>query len=278
MNKILVPVDFSQHSEFALEVAAAYAKAYKAEILVLHMMGLADSIFIKDESQGVAEAVFHMKLAEKQFATFLDKPFLEGITVTETVQNYKVFEEVNDLAVAEGVDLVIMGSHGAKGLKEEFVGSNTERVVRTSEVPVLVIKGNEQTTLPKRVVFACDFKEENVKAYRDAIPFFEQLEVKIDLVYVNLPADRFRSTKEIEERMAAFMDIAEFGTPMHKDDLVIINAYSIESGLYDYAAKVGADALAMPTHGRRGLSHFFNGSIAERLANHSKFPVFTFKL
>lgn len=278
MKKILVPVDFSEHSEYALEVAATFAKAHKAEILVLHMMGLADSIFIKEESQGIAEAVFHMKLAEKQFATFLDKPFLEGITVTETVQNYKVFEEVNDLALEQGIDLVIMGSHGARGLKEEFVGSNTERVVRTSEVPVLVVKGNEEMVLPKRVVFACDFKKENVKAYRTAIPFLEDLDVKIDLVYVNLPADRFRSSKEIEERMEAFMKIAEFGTLLHADDLVITNGYSIENGLYEYAQKVGADALAMPTHGRRGLSHFFNGSIAERVANHSKLPVFTFKM
>lgn len=278
MNKILVPVDFSQHSEYALEVAAAFAKAYNAEILVLHMMGLADSIFSKDESQEVAEAVYHMKLAEKQFATFLDKPYLEGVSISETVQNYKIFEEINDLALEQGVDLVIMGSHGAKGLKEEFVGSNTERVVRTSEVPVLVVKGNEETTLPKRVLFACDFKEESVKAYRDAIPFFEELDVKINLVYINLPADRFRSSKEIEDRMEEFMHIAEFGTPLHKEDLVIVNGYSIESGLYEYATKVGADALAIPTHGRRGLSHFFNGSIAEAIANHSKLPVFTFKM
>lgn len=278
MNKILVPVDFSKHSEYALEVAAAFAKAYKAEIVVLHMMGLADSIFAKDESQEVAEAVYHMKLAEKQFATFLDKPYLEGVSISETVQNYKIFEEINDLALEQGVDLVIMGSHGAKGLKEEFVGSNTERVVRTSEVPVLVVKGNDEASLPKRVLYACDFKEESVKAYRDAIPFFEELEVKIDLVYVNLPTDRFRSSKEIEERMEEFMNIAEFGTPLHKEDLVIINGYTIESALYEYASKVGADALAIPTHGRRGLSHFFRGSIAEAIANHSKLPVFTFKM
>lgn len=278
MNKILVPVDFSKHSEYALEVAAAFAKAHKAEILVLHMMGLADSVFIKDETKGVAEAVFHMKLAEKQFASFLEKPYLEGIKITETVQNYKIFEEINDLAVSKGVDLVIMGSHGAKGLREEFVGSNTERVVRTSDVPVLVVKDNEASKMPKHIVFACDFKKDNVRAYRNAIPFLEGLGAKIDLVYVNLPADRFRSSKDIEERMEEFMDIAEFGKPLHKDDLVITNGYSIEEGIYEYAQKVGADALAIPTHGRRGLSHFFNGSIAESLANHSKLPVYTFKM
>lgn len=278
MNKILVPVDFSKHSEYALMTAATYAKAHKAEILVLHMMGLSDSIFNKNKDQEVAEAVYHMKLAEKQFKTFLDKDYLEGITITETVQNYKIFEEVNNLAQEQAIDLVVMGSHGAKGLREEFVGSNTERVVRTSEVPVLVVKDQGGKSIPKRVVFACDFKTENVQAYRNAILFFEKLGTKIDLVYVNLPADRFRSSKEIEERMSDFMKIAEFGKPIHIDDLVIINGYSIESGLYEYAAKVGADALSLPTHGRRGLSHFFKGSVAESIANHASLPVFTFKI
>lgn len=278
MNKILVPVDFSQHSEYALEVAAAFAKAYDAQILVLHMMGLKDSIFARDEGQEIAEAVYHMKLAEKQFETFLDKPYMKGITVTETVQNYKIFEEINDLALEQDVDLVVMGSHGARGLKEEFVGSNTERVVRTSKIPVLVVKGNEVTTLPKRVVFACDFKKENIPAYRNAIPFFENLGVKIDLVYVNLPADRFRSTTELEKRMAEFMAIAEFGNPIHQEDLIIINGYTIESALYDYAKKVHADALAIPTHGHRGITHFFKGSIAEAIANHAAMPVFTFMM
>lgn len=278
MKKILVPVDFSMHSEYALETASAFAKAHNAEIILLHMLGLSDSLLPKDESEGVNQAVFHMKLAEKQFETFLDKPYLKGITVTEVVQNYKIFQEINDLATEQSVDLIIMGSHGVKGMREEFVGSNTEKVVRSSSVPVLVVKNKMDAVIPKNIVFACDFKLENVKAYREAIPLFEEMEARIHLVYVNLPTDRFKSSKEIEETMAAFMRAAEFGTELHQEDLVIVNGYTIESGLYEYAEKVGADALAMPTHGRKGLAHFFAGSVAENIANHSTLPVFTFKM
>ena len=278
MKKILVPVDFSMHSEYALETASAFAKAHNAEILVLHMMGLSDSILTKDEGEGVAQAVFHMKLAEKQFKEFRDKPYMKGITVTEEVQNYKVFQDVNELASQHNVDLIVMGSHGVKGLREEFVGSNTEKVVRSSTIPVLVVKEKMTSFIPKNVVFACDFKLENIKAYRDAIPLFEEMEARIHLVYVNLPTDRFKSSKEIEETMAAFMRAAEFGTELNQEDLVIVNGYTIESGLYEYAEKVGADALAMPTHGRKGLAHFFAGSVAENIANHSTLPVFTFKM
>ncbi len=278
MKKILVPVDFSTQSENALEMASAFAKAYNAEILVLHMMGLTDAVFIQEEGDNVAQAVYHMKLAQKQFLTFLDKPYLDGVKVTEIVQNYKIFEEINNLAKEQQIDLIVMGSHGTKGLREEFVGSNTEKVVRTSEIPVLVIKDKVGDYMPQNIVFACDFKTENVTAYREAIPLFEKLEARVHLVYINLPADRFRSSKEIEEDMSSFMRLAEFGKPLHQDDLLIVNGYSIESGLYEYAKKVNADALAIPTHGRKGLSHFFRGSVAEALVNHSKMPVFTFKI
>lgn len=278
MKKILVPVDFSMHSEYALETASAFAKAHNAEILVLHMMGLSDSILTKDEGEGVAQAVFHMKLAEKQFETFLDKPYLKGIKVTENVQNYKDFQEINDLATEQGVDLIIMGSHGVKGIREEFVGSNTEKVVRNSQIPVFVIKEVSNTPIPTNIVFACDFQTENIKAYREAIPLFEEMGARIHLVYVNLPTDRFKSSKEIEAFMSDFMKQAEFGTALHQEDLVIVNGYTIESALYEYASKVNADALAIPTHGRKGLAHFFMGSIAESLVNHAKLPVFTFKM
>ena len=60
-----------------------------------------------------------------------------------------------------GIDLIVMGSHGASGLKEMFVGSNAEKVVRTSDVPVLVIKNEHRSFNVSDFVFASDFKNDN---------------------------------------------------------------------------------------------------------------------
>lgn len=91
MKKILVPVDFSEHSEYALEVAASIAKQNDAELLVVHMMGLSESVVNKNESKEIMEAMYYMKLAQKRFANFLDKDYLKGLKVTDMVHNYKVF-------------------------------------------------------------------------------------------------------------------------------------------------------------------------------------------
>ncbi|MFT4830588.1 MAG: nucleotide-binding universal stress UspA family protein, partial [Psychroserpens sp.] len=124
MKKLLVPVDFSKFSEYALEVAASLAKRYNAEITVFHMLGISESVFVANEAAEMAEAKYYMNMAKDKFTTFLDKGYLKGIKITEVIQNYKVFSEINELAKEMDIDLIIMGSHGSKGFSEFFVGSN----------------------------------------------------------------------------------------------------------------------------------------------------------
>ncbi len=75
MKGILIPVDFSEHSEYALEVAALMAKKIEADLFILHMLGLSEAIFTKNESQEFMQAQYYMKLAKKRFDSFLDKPY-----------------------------------------------------------------------------------------------------------------------------------------------------------------------------------------------------------
>lgn len=278
MKKILVPVDFSQHSEYAMEVAAIIAKRQNTEIIAVHMMGLSDAVLTKDESKEVFEAVYYMKLAEKRFAEFLDKDYLEGIKVTDAVHNYKNFSELNDLALEFEADLIVMGSHGSSGLKEVFVGSNTEKVVRTSEIPVLVIKHRIENFNPQLGVFACDFLENSIGAYQRAQKLFDVLGIKMQRLYVNLAGD-FRSTREIEKRILHFLKSAGEENPLEILNKVIqYNEYSVEAGIFGYSQVSNADIIALPTHGRQGLAHFFSGSIGEDVVNHSNLPVMTFKV
>lgn len=278
MKKILVPVDFSEYSEYAMEVAASLAKNNDAEIVVLHMMGLTDAVVTKDESKQVFEAMYYMKLAEKRFSNFLDKDYLKGIKITDTVQNYKVFSEVNSVAREFEADCIVMGSHGSSGLSEIFVGSNTEKVVRNSEVPVLVIKERRKGFSMKHAVFACDFKEENIGAFNSAMEFFDSQGVNVTLLYVNLPNEKFRSSKEIETRVREFLIQSGPNGMDRIDDVVYYSDYSVEDGVFNYANKINADIISLPTHGRSGLAHFFSGSIGEDLVNHAKIPVVTFKI
>ena len=277
MKKIIVPIDFSEHSEYALETAAVFARKYNAEIIALHMLELSNAVISSAESAMEAETVFYLKLAEKKFEEFLDKDFLEGLNVTPIVKHFKVFSEVSEVAKEHDVDLIIMGSQGSSGLKEVLVGSNTEKVVRYSNVPVLVVKHSPILMEIEDVVFACDFSEDAIKPYLNAGKMFEGLGARIHLVHVNLPDSRFRSSTEIEKRVSDFLKAAEGNIDKMKN-VTYVSDYSIEQGILNVSNVIGADLVAVATHGRKGLAHFFEGSISEDIANHSTLPVMTFKI
>lgn len=277
MKKIIVPIDFSEHSEYALEAASNIARKYGSELIVLHMLELSNAILTAASTALNEEAVFYLKLADQKFETFLDKPYLEGIEVTPIVKHFKVWNEVNDVAIEHNADLVVMGSHGASGIKEVLVGSNTEKVVRHSDIPVLVIKHNPILVDFENGVFASDFSKDSVAAYLKAKTIFDTLGAKMHLVYVNSPDGNFRSSSEIDKRIADFLKKAD-GDLKCLSAVNIVSGYTIENGILNFANVIGADIIAIATHGRKGLAHFFEGSISEDLANHSTLPVMTFKI
>ena len=273
MKNIIVPVDFSEQSEYALRVAATIAKKHGSEILALHMLELNQAIISSSEGFHPEQTVFLIRLAEKRFIEFLNKPYLKGISVIPIVKHFKVFSEVNEIAEKHNASLVVIGSHGTDGLKEIFIGSNAEKVVRNSEVPVLVIKNEIKNFKASRFVFASGFKMESIPVFKKAKSFAEMLSAEMDLVYINTPGDEFLSAKDVNKRIAEFLKNAGV-----KKEVEIYNDYSVEKGVLNYSENVGADIIGLATHGRKGLSHFFMGSIGEDIANHSKIPVVTFKI
>ncbi|MBC3759403.1 universal stress protein [Hyunsoonleella sp. SJ7] len=277
MKKIIVPIDFSEHSEYALKTASKLAKKYNAEVLALHMLEMSDIMLSASDGLQNEKAVFFLKLAQQKFDKFLEKDYLKEIKLTPIVKHFKVFSEVNDVAIKNDADLIVMGSHGSSGIAEFFVGSNTERVVRNANVPVLVVKDDRAGINFDVVAFACDFSEEAIEPYLKASKMFKDMGSKLYLIHVNLPNDRFQSSLEIEKKVVNFFAKAERNLDK-MEDVHYINDYSVEEGVLNCASKIGADLIVVPTHGRKGLAHFFEGSIGEDVANHSTLPVMTFKI
>lgn len=274
MKRILVPTDFSSEAENALKVAAQLAKKHNSEIYLLHMLELPlDLVDPMHENSELPEALFFMKLAHKRFNAVLEQDYLQDITVHETIQNNEAFEGIIDTAHKNDIDLIIMGSQGASGLKEMIIGSNTEKVVRTSDVPVLVIKKEHQNFEINDLVFACEFTDEYKPSFMEAVKFAKSVNAKMHLLMVNTP-NGFRTTAEAEDKMNTFLA----GTGIENYSLNIYNDRTIEKGILNFTNAIEADIIAMSTHGRKGLSHFFNGSISEDLVNHAKRPVVTFKI
>jgi nucleotide-binding universal stress UspA family protein len=274
MKKILVPTDFSDQAENALKVAVQLAKKNKCELFLIHTLELPlQKVDPLNSVQNLPEAMFFMKLAHKHFEKLLAKDYLKGINVHEIVEFHETFRGVYQVCKKNDIDLIVMGSHGANGFKEMLIGSNTEKVVRTSEVPVLVVKKEHPVFNIDHFVFASNFRDEYKAPFKKAMRFAELLEAKMHLLLVNTAYD-FITTQEAENRMQSF--VKEYGFENYT--INIYNDINVEKGIMNFSQAISADLIGMCTHGRQGLSHFFNGSISEDLVNHAKRPVMTFKI
>ncbi|MFA5556187.1 MAG: universal stress protein [Flavobacteriaceae bacterium] len=275
MKKILVPTDFSEHAEFALKAAAQIAKKNNGEIILLHMLELPSQVVDKvaGRTGDVPEIMFFIQKTREHFEKIKNSSFLDGIPVTEAVQFERAFEGIIQASKGHNVDLVVMGSHGTSGVQGFFVGSNTEKVVRTSDIPVLVVKKELDIKDINKFVFASDFTDEMKKPFENAVAFAKAFGARMDLLMINTPG-RFMSTEESEKRITSFLknfDLDDYS--MH-----VYNDYSVEKGVLHFANRVNADLIGVGTHGRTGISHYLNGSIGEDIVNNAVRPVITFKI
>lgn len=274
MKRILVPTDFSKHAEYALKVAAQIAKNNGSEIILLHMLELphqgSDALA---SGSAIPEIMYFKNKAIERLENLMDAEYLAGIPVSEIIQFEKAFEGILAISQKNNVDFIVMGSHGASGFEEMFIGSNTEKVVRSSEVPVLVIKNEVHDFKADNFVFASDFAPEIKKPFRKIRDFAALFNAHLHLVMINTP-NSFKPTHVAEKIMSDFMsDIGGNSYSTH-----IYNDANVEKGILNFANKVQADVIGMCTHGRTGFSHFFNGSISEDLVNHAVRPVITLKI
>lgn len=274
MKRILIPTDFSKYSEEALKVAAQIARKYNSEIILLHMLELPIQANVAiGGGKSIPEIMFYKNKAISNLEKLMDSEYLKGINVSEAIEFKKVHEGVLDASEKNNVDLIVMGSHGTSGFDELLVGSNAEKVVRFSKIPVLVVKKEAQEFKARNFVFASDFSKETFKPFRKMIEFAKIFDSNLFLVMICTP-NSFKTTRDAERIMRGFIanfDIENYSTHIYNDT-------NIENGIINFANSVDADLIGICTHGRTGFAHFFNGSIGEDLVNHVIRPIITFKI
>lgn len=275
MKRILVPTDFSPFAYYAAEVAAQVARKTGARVYLLHAIDM-PQYSVNDrfgELVDTTEGLFILKRAKQEFKKLVDQPFFEGVNVVEALQWSGVFDTISEKAKEHEIDLIVMGSQGVSGAKEFFIGSNTEKVIRTAPCPVLTVKERMEKFEPTDIVFASNFFGEAKRSFTPIHEFAKMFNAYIHLLKVVTPAN-FEASDYSRKLMHDFA--AELGL---KDYSVnIFNDMIVENGIHKFATEVGADVIAMETHGRTGLAHFFRQSLAEDVANHSTCPVLSMRM
>lgn len=276
MKNILVPIDFSVQAEYAAKVAADIARHTNSKIYLLHMLELPSGIVDPSNygaSSNTPTSLLFLKRAYEKFEDFKKLSNFDGIEIEDAVLFTKAYDGIIDESKKHKADLIVMGSQGTSGFEEMLVGSNTEKVVRNSDIPVLVIKREVKNFNIKNIVFASNFKYKNRSSFQKILDFASLFNAKLHLLKINT-IHNFETTKESSDAIRNFIS----GYDLGDYTLNIYNDVSIELGILSFSKAIDVDVIILNTHGRRGLAHLFNGSIGEDLANHAKLPVITFKL
>lgn len=286
VKKILVPTDFSEQAGYALDFAYQIALKSTAEIILINVVdypGLSSVWGGGMNVIGGAEPPLDnldesfinnlLSRSKDEIRAMTEKLDQRSVKIKRLVEVGNPYFVISEKIEQENVNLVIMGTKGTTGLEEVLIGSNTERVVRHAKCPVITIKKKRDYTKIHNIAFASNFEGDQAHVVEELFKLQSIFEAKLHLVKINTP-NNFESNRTILKGMKAFVEqhnISNYSVNIYND-------YIEEDGIIYFCEDIGADMIALATHGRTGLMHLLSGSIAEDIVNHAKRPVWTCKL
>jgi nucleotide-binding universal stress UspA family protein len=275
IKNILVPTDFSEFADNALGAAASIARKNSATIHLLHIVEL--PVYPRNmshaEFKDFVDNMDAVKDAKAQLNNLKLLSEFKDLEVRDTIQYGKIYDTIATQIEALDIDMIVMGSHGASGLREDILGTNAERVVRLAECPVLTVKKDEGDFQVKDILFASNFYGEMKESFGKIKDFVELFDAQLHLLKVITPT-QFEKTSYSNKLMKDFAKEAGLKTYT----MNTINSDTTENGILEFCDEKKIDVITIETHGRKGINHLMNINITEDLVNHAKTPVLSIKV
>ena len=273
MKNILVPCDFSAESREAYQFALQLAATAGGTVSVLKAIDLP---VMYESALGAAPYYFDptliKELKDDAYAQFekMKSKYATSVPVTFVVQEGPVTPTIRQFIKDRSIDQVVMGTRGASGIAEYLIGSNTEKVVRFSPVPVFSIRKAPDLKTIRNIIFPTTLELNQEQLLSEIKKLQQFFQAKLHLLIINTPYNLQRTSDETK-KMEAFAEHYQLEnyTLNTRDD------FREPNGIIGFALEIKADMIAMGTHGRRGLAHLFAGSITEEVVNHVDCPIWT---
>ena len=296
INKILAAEDFSECSDAALGFALDLAQRHGAEVHVLYAQVMhgdpfAPSTFPAKHNERVRQELEKRVKAQAEVLGDVDP---EALTIAYVVKDdVAAAPAILGYAEAHDVDLIVMGTHGKRGLRRLILGSVAEEVVQLAECPVLTIGSGQEGKPPAptigSIVAPTDFSQHALVALRYARELADFYHAHLDIVHVveeavypafyNVTAYSIYDTKpDLEEQAEKHLKkLYENTIGPPKDVAFHVLTGHAAPAITAFAREHESSMIVMATHGLTGLAHLFIGSVAEKVVRTAQCPVFTVK-
>lgn len=274
MKTILFPTDFSDNAVHAAQYAGMLAKRYDAKIILLNIFTV--SIPLVSESQLTYDTDYTIenrsKDAKESLRFFTERFISHTGLPTEQISQMVEYGMVSDviLSVANdmNVDMIVMGTHGASNTIDRWLGTNAASVMESAKCPVWVVPENTPLNLPLTIMYAADFKEDEVTATYKVLAIAQPLGATCKVIHVH---DYFEMNvdKNVKQTVSDLKDEFQNFDISFKD----INREEIVKGLETYVRNHKPDVLALGVYEKSFFSKIFNSSITQHFVLEAKLPL-----
>jgi nucleotide-binding universal stress UspA family protein len=293
IKKILFPTDFSRCAEQALAHAVFLAEKYDAEIHLLHVITLfEDQPNVVNEEIGETEEMVRKleDIAERQLNKAVESDDMK--MVTSVKRGISTAPIILEYASDNNIDLIVMGTHGRRGLGHLLLGSIAEEVVRMAECPVFTIREKEKIKSPEavnKILVPIDFSNHSRKALAYASEIAESYNSKLQVLHIIEetihPAFSISGKSSVFDLIPGIQEDSQNRAEKLVKDVVSSKVdfeISVKGGratsdIIKFAKENSTDLIVIATHGLTGLEHMLLGSVTEKVVRMAHCPVFTVK-
>jgi len=272
--KILVTLNGSAKSERAIPLVVELARRWQAEVLVVRALdpvGGTGNPLVPLVVDSVYQAM--VKVVEDYLLAV--SSLFEGVPLRTFSLTGGTAQCIRDLAVREECDLIVMASRGYTGFVRWLWGSVAEGMARVAPCPVLLVR-RDRPTLWREILVPVDGSVPSCSVLEKISRFLEPT-TRVTLLHCS-------AITEVEEMVSPSAREQAYQVRSQLKKLVEdkpwhhleFSSAAAPQGIFDWLEDHDCDLIAMSTHGREGLAHFWTGSIMEQVARHANCPVLVF--
>lgn len=286
-KKILVPVDFSEFSDKAVEYAMFIAEKYCADITLLHAVVLFQEDFDEKEQLQEYEKIVQRKEKEREekLKSHCITAEKKGFRInSRLIRGFSEADTVIDFISANDFDLVVMGTHGRTGLAKMLLGSVTERVVRLSPIPVITVHKEVDNMKINKILVPIDFSGYSDTIVERAIAIAEEFKAQLSFLHVVEMETHpefysisfepiLKGNPKLSNHIIKNM-MKLSGIPKNRANYAVTEG-KVYKEIKSYAELNQIDLIVMAMRGMSEIEHFLVGSKSERVVRIAPCPVLT---
>jgi nucleotide-binding universal stress UspA family protein len=272
MKKILLPVDFSETSDNAFVYALELAKIFNAELVLLHSFELpiVESQSIPYNYSMIYETIElinfdHFKEKLPKLHSIAEERNLSHIAMSHILMGGYLINNIKKVVKQENIDFIVMGTKGAEGWLDTFLGTNTGSVISDVSVPVLSVPIDAKFKKFENIAFTTLFRKKDIEALIKVLVIAKKLHAKVKCLHVktsnsDLNTDtinRWKSHFEDEENLQFF----------------IVPSDEVFETIQDFLVTQEIDMLAILTYKRTFFVELFTNTTTQKLSYHLKMPI-----